>query len=65
MNDETRAVRPPLPPFDEERALVKVRNAEDAWNTRDPELVAAAYTQDCVWRNRTEGWPVARRSSSS
>ncbi len=54
MHDERRAVRPPLPPFDERAALIKVRAAEDAWNTRDPELVAAAYTPDCVWRNRTE-----------
>jgi nuclear transport factor 2 (NTF2) superfamily protein len=59
MNDENRAVRPPLPPFDEPGALVKVRAAEDAWNTRDPELVAAAYTQDWVWRNRTE-WVTGR-----
>lgn len=54
MDDESRVVRPPLPPFDETKALAKVRAAEDAWNTRDPELVAAAYTRDCVWRNRTE-----------
>ena len=54
MHDESRAVRPPLPPFDERAALLKVRAAEDAWNTRDPELVAAAYTPDSVWRNRTE-----------
>jgi len=54
VHDESRAVRPPLPPFDERAALLKVRAAEDAWNTRDPELVAAAYTPDSVWRNRTE-----------
>ena len=46
--------RPPLPPFDEASARRKVRLAEDAWNTRDPELVAAAYTEDSVWRNRSE-----------
>ncbi|MGV9478740.1 nuclear transport factor 2 family protein [Gordonia aichiensis] len=45
-------VRPPLPPFNEESALAKVQAAEDAWNTRDPETVAAAYTADSVWRNR-------------
>jgi uncharacterized protein len=46
--------RPPLPPFDETGALQKVQAAEDAWNTRDPERVAAAYTVDSVWRNRDE-----------
>ena len=44
--------RPPLPPFTLETALRKVQAAEDAWNTRDPERVAAAYTVDSVWRNR-------------
>lgn len=44
--------RPPFPPYDEESALQKVRAAEDAWNTRDPERVALAYTEDSVWRNR-------------
>jgi nuclear transport factor 2 (NTF2) superfamily protein len=44
--------RPPLPPFTRETALRKVQAAEDAWNTRDPERVAAAYTVDSVWRNR-------------
>ena len=44
--------RPPLPPFDREAALQKVQAAEDAWNTRDPQRVALAYTQDSVWRNR-------------
>ncbi|MEV6135258.1 nuclear transport factor 2 family protein [Nocardia sp. NPDC051990] len=47
-------MRPPLPPFDLESAKAKVRAAEDAWNTRDPERVAAAYTEDSVWRNRDE-----------
>jgi nuclear transport factor 2 (NTF2) superfamily protein len=46
--------RPPLPPFTEETAKVKVKAAEDAWNTRDPERVAGAYTEDSVWRNRDE-----------
>ncbi|MFD3922812.1 nuclear transport factor 2 family protein [Streptomyces sp. NPDC058595] len=45
-------VRPPVPPFDRAAALKKVQAAEDAWNTRDPERVAAAYTVDSVWRNR-------------
>ena len=46
------ATRPPLPPFDEASARAKVQAAEDAWNTRDPQKVAAAYTPDSVWRNR-------------
>ena len=46
--------RPPVPPFDAGTALQKVRAAEDAWNTRDPERVAGAYTADAVWRNRDE-----------
>ncbi|MEU9750234.1 nuclear transport factor 2 family protein [Streptomyces niveus] len=45
-------VRPPVPPFDRAAALTKVQAAEDAWNTRDPERVAGAYTADSVWRNR-------------
>ena len=44
--------KPPLPPFTRETAAQKVRAAEDAWNTRDPERVAQAYTVDSVWRNR-------------
>ncbi len=46
-------MRPPVPPFDEHTARQKVRAAEDAWNTRDPRRVAAAYTPDSVWRNRS------------
>ena len=46
--------RPPFPPFDEQTAAQKVQAAEDAWNTRDPERVAGAYTEDSVWRNRDE-----------
>ena len=44
--------RPPLPPFDRQSALIKVQAAEDGWNTRDPERVAGAYTEDSAWRNR-------------
>lgn len=44
--------RPPLPPFSAETAAQKVQAAEDAWNTRDPERVALAYSQDSIWRNR-------------
>jgi nuclear transport factor 2 (NTF2) superfamily protein len=46
--------RPPLPPFTRETAEKKVQAAEDAWNTRDPQRVAQAYTEDTVWRNRSE-----------
>jgi uncharacterized protein len=46
--------RPPLPPFTLETATRKVRMAEDAWNTREPERVAQAYTVDSRWRNRAE-----------
>ncbi len=46
--------RPPLPPFDAETAAKKVRMAEDAWNTRDPDRVSLAYTPDSAWRNRAE-----------
>jgi nuclear transport factor 2 (NTF2) superfamily protein len=46
--------RPPLPPFTAETAAQKARLAEDAWNTRDPVLVAKAYTEDSRWRNRGE-----------
>ena len=47
-------MRPPVPPFTEETARQKVQAAEDAWNTRDPERVAGAYTEDSEWRNRDE-----------
>lgn len=46
--------RPPLPPFTAETAAQKARLAEDAWNSRDPERVALAYTPDSQWRNRAE-----------
>jgi hypothetical protein len=46
--------RPPFPPFDEKTAAQKIRGAEDAWNTRDPQRVAGAYSVDSVWRNRAE-----------
>jgi uncharacterized protein len=48
------ATKPPLPPFTLESAKAKVQAAEDAWNTRDPERVALAYTEDSEWRNRAE-----------
>ena len=46
--------RPPLPPFTLETARQKVLAAEAAWNTRDPDRVVLAYTEDAVWRNRSE-----------
>src|SRR5690242_3600807 len=46
--------RPPLPPFTNETAKQKVRMAEDAWNTRDPDIVVLAYSVDTQWRNRAE-----------
>jgi uncharacterized protein len=47
-------IRPPVPPFTAETAKQKVQAAEDAWNSRDPERVALAYTLDSEWRNRDE-----------
>ena len=51
--------RPPVPPFTAESARQKVRMAEDAWNTRDPDVVVRVYTDDTRWRNRAE-FPVGR-----
>ena len=48
------ADRPPLPPFSLQTAEQKVRGAEDGWNSRDPDRVSLAYTEDSVWRNRSE-----------
>ncbi len=50
----TDTSRPPFPPFSTESALKKVRAAEDAWNSRDPDRVTPAYTETCQWRNRAE-----------
>lgn len=49
------------PPFTENSALLKVRLAEDLWNSRDPDRVVQAYTHDTVWRNRAE-FPVGREA---
>ncbi len=46
--------KPPLPPFTLETAKAKIQAAEDAWNTRNPDRVALAYTEDSEWRNRNE-----------
>ncbi len=51
--------KPPIPPFTTETATQKVRMAEDAWNTRDPDRVVLVYTEDTRWRNRVE-FPVGR-----
>jgi nuclear transport factor 2 (NTF2) superfamily protein len=53
--------RPPLPPFSDHTAVLKIRAAEDAWNSRDPERVALGYTEDSLWRNRAE-FPCGRRA---
>lgn len=50
----SESVRPPLPPFSYEDAVLKVRKAEDAWNSKNPEAVSLAYTEDSRWRNRSE-----------
>ena len=52
--EATIMIRPPVPPFTAETARQKARMAEDAWNTREPERVALAYTEDSRWRNRAE-----------
>jgi nuclear transport factor 2 (NTF2) superfamily protein len=54
MVEELLERRLPLPPFTRETAKQKIRLAEDAWNSRDPERVALAYTRDSRWRNRAE-----------
>jgi nuclear transport factor 2 (NTF2) superfamily protein len=61
----TEAPRPPLPPFNADSAKTKVRMAEDAWNTRDPQRVSLAYTSDSLWRNRVEFLQGARPSLNS
>ncbi|MGR8941829.1 MAG: nuclear transport factor 2 family protein, partial [Gammaproteobacteria bacterium] len=50
----TQEIKVPVPPFTAETAAQKVRLAEDAWNSRDPDRVALVYTEDTLWRNRTE-----------
>lgn len=53
MSNQTEA-RPPLPPFSRDTAIEKIRLAEDAWNSRDPQRVSLAYTPDSRWRNRSD-----------
>jgi len=55
MSDLTATPAPPLrPPFTHQTAVLKVRAAEDAWNTRDPQRVSLAYSEDSRWRNRAD-----------
>jgi nuclear transport factor 2 (NTF2) superfamily protein len=54
MNTAPAETRPPVPPFTRESAVQKVRGAEDAWNSRDPDRVVKVYTHDTRWRNRAE-----------
>ena len=54
MDQPVETPRPPFPPFTLESAKAKIQAAEDAWNSRDPERVALAYTLDTEWRNRSE-----------
>jgi nuclear transport factor 2 (NTF2) superfamily protein len=51
--ETTTATKPPVPPFTDESAAKKARLAEDAWNSRDPQIVAQGYSIDSVWRNRS------------
>lgn len=48
------SIKPPLPPFTNETAIQKIRMAEDAWNTRNPDKIVQVYTEDTQWRNRNE-----------
>jgi len=52
--DQSIQGRPPFPPFTKESAIQKVRAAEDGWNSRDPQRVSLAYSEDSRWRNRSE-----------
>jgi len=52
--NQVMETRPPLPPFTLETAKLKVQMAEDAWNSRNPQKVSLAYTEDSIWRNRAE-----------
>lgn len=56
----TEEIKPPIPPFNTETATQKVRMAEDAWNSRDPDRVVLVYTEDTFWRNRAE-FPQGRK----
>jgi nuclear transport factor 2 (NTF2) superfamily protein len=59
IKEPNMETKPPIPPFTTETATQKVRMAEDAWNTRDPDRVVLVYTEDTRWRNRVE-FPVGR-----
>ena len=51
---EADNTKPPVPPFTSATARTKVKNAQNAWNTKDPHVVKNSYTPDCIWRNRSE-----------
>lgn len=59
MSNASSETRPPVPPFTAATAAQKVRGAEDAWNSRDPDRVVGVYTPDTKWRNRAE-FPTGR-----
>ncbi|KAM3075905.1 hypothetical protein ACMFMG_006577 [Clarireedia jacksonii] len=54
MSASTTTPKPPLPPFTEETARIKVKAAQDVWNTKNPQVVKNAYTPDSIWRNRDQ-----------
>jgi nuclear transport factor 2 (NTF2) superfamily protein len=54
MNLHNTEIKQPLPPFNQESALQKIRMAEDGWNSQNPEKIALAYSKDSIWRNRDE-----------
>ncbi len=60
MSNQSSELKPPLPPFTEETAIQKIRMAEDAWNSRDPDKIVQVYTENTRWRNRNE-FPVGRK----
>ena len=59
MSNQSSELKPPLPPFTEETAIQKIRMAEDAWNSREPDKIVLVYTENTRWRNRNE-FPVGR-----
>ncbi|PQE07143.1 DUF1348 domain protein [Rutstroemia sp. NJR-2017a BVV2] len=54
MSSPATTQKPPLPPFTEETARIKVKAAQDAWNTKNPQIIKNAYTPDSIWRNRDQ-----------
>lgn len=60
MSNQANELKPPLPPFTEKTAIQKIRMAEDAWNSRDPDKIVLVYTEDTRWRNRND-FPIGRK----